>query len=81
MSELDDQRKAEWLRKVSGRSAQWSEAGDLVALTLCDVPAPSDTETQPSISPQERVRRERLAQRELIARSSGGPVRRLDAED
>jgi hypothetical protein len=39
-----------------------------------------ERETQPSISPQEQERRERIKRREVVGLSSGGPVRRLDVE-
>ncbi len=77
--------KAAWMRNVGATDAAWSTEGDLVHLRLGPLPVPTDDsrdrETQPSISPQERERRARLERRDLVARSSGGPVRRLDAED
>jgi hypothetical protein len=82
MSEQDDQRKADWLRKVSGLSAQWDPNGNLTALTLDKLQAESIPETQPSIvSPQKREKAERDQRRAIALRSSGGPVPRLDAED
>jgi hypothetical protein len=82
MSEQDDQRKADWLRKVSGLSAQWDPNGVLTALTLDKLPTESVPETQPSIvSPQKREKAERDQRRAIALRSSGGPVPRLDADD
>ena len=82
MSERDD--KATWMRAVCATEAEWGADGVLRRLVLGPDTTPAtdaDRETQPSISPLERERRERLARRDLVARSSGGPVLRLDAED
>ncbi len=72
--------KADWMRQVGATDATWSADNDLLSLKLGPVPTVPDTETQPSISPQERQRRERLERRDLVVRSSGGPVLKLDAD-
>ena len=82
MSDSDD--KASWMRAVGATDASWAPSGELLSLRLGPAPVAADPnddrETQPSMSPQERQRRERLERRAIAERASGGPVRRLDAE-
>lgn len=80
----DWETKAAFMRARCLTSAKWDVSGALTEAVAGPDTTPAtdaDRETQPSISPLERERRERLARRDLVARSSGGPVLRLDAED
>ncbi len=86
--------KVAFMRAEGLVSAKWASVPDrdthqfverLVEAVCGPVPvAPTEEEkireTQPSISPQERQRRERLEKRRVAELSSGGPVRRLDAD-
>lgn len=70
------------MRAVGATDAAWSTEGDLVHAKLGPAPIPADDEQDPAkhMSPQERERQARAAQREMAARSSGGPRRKLDAD-
>ena len=73
--------KAEWMRKAFATEAAWSVDGTLTHLKLGPVASTTpERETQPSITPQERERRERQQRRDLTQRSSGGPVMRIDGD-
>lgn len=75
--------KAEFLRSVNASEGAWSDDDTLVRLCLNPDAAIAvvDSETQPSISPQERERLAREERRALASRSSGGPVLRLNGDD
>lgn len=75
--------RAEFLRRVGGKAGAWSTEGHLVHLEFFGPVTASEAtpETQPSITPQERERREREARRDIASRASGGPVPRLSAEN
>lgn len=74
--------KAAWMRGTGATDAAWSTEGDLVHLKLGPAPTPKDPnedrEDPAKLSPLEQQRLARVKQREVTARSSGGPVRRLD---
>lgn len=79
MSDHDD--KAKWMRAVCATEAEWGPDGALRRLVLGPAATVSDSEDPAKqLSPLERERQERQRRRDLVARSSGGPVRRLDVD-
>ncbi len=91
----DWETKIAFMRDRGLTSAKWSTVIDPIRGTASETlteavcgPAPvplteeeTFRETQPSISPQARQQQERDQRRGLAQRASGGPVRRLDAND
>ena len=74
--------QAEWMRDVGANEAAWSPDGQLTHLKLGPVPSPamSDDPVERR-TPLEYERHLRDERRRIALGSSGGPVRRLSADD
>lgn len=76
--------KAEWMRDAGAIEAAWSPEGQLTHLKLGPPASRDDSDGYDPVesrTPVERERHEREERRRITLGSSGGPVKRLGADD
>lgn len=77
--------KADWMRATGATEAAWATSGELVHLKLGPEPSSDGDSYEDPVesrkSPVEREQHARAERRRITLGSSGGPVKRLGADD
>ena len=83
MSAADWTEKADWMRLKNADEATWSPGGKLTSLKLAPELPDAVDEDHPvkPLSAEARARKEVADKRRISLGATGGPVRRLSAED